>query len=66
MSVKAYDAHNGVEKIIRNVTRIAVYNGEMFITDVNDVEFVISSDEIGHHVFYISDNKVRKDHDYFD
>ena len=63
MKVKLYDAHNGVEKVIKNVVKIAMYNGEMFITDNNDVEFVLPPDEIGHHVAYITDNKVRKNND---
>ena len=59
MKVKLYDARNGVEKVIKNVVSVAMYNGKMIITDNNDVEFVLPQDEIGNHVAYIADNKAR-------
>lgn len=63
MKIKMYDALNGVEKIVKDVVKIAVYSEQIFITDIHGTEFFVPSDESENYCLYITDNKVRKNND---
>ena len=56
ISVKMFDALNGVEKTVRHVESVAIYNGQMRIKDCQDVEFVLPSDEFEQNCIYIADD----------
>lgn len=62
ISVKMFDALNGVEKTVRHLESIAIYNGQMRCKENdNDAEFFISEDELEHYCFYISDDIITVD-----
>lgn len=55
-SVKMFDAEYGVEKTIRHVVSVSIYNGQMRGKDFQDVEFVLSSDVFENPCIYIADD----------
>ena len=55
-SVKMFDAENGVEKTIRHVVSVSIYNGQLRAKDFQDVEFVLPSDEFAHNCIYIDED----------
>lgn len=61
ISVKMFDALNGVEKTVRHLESIAIYNGQMRCKENDDVEFFIPEDDLEHYCFYISDDIITVD-----
>ena len=61
ISVTMFDALNRVEKIVRHLESIAIYNGQMCCKENDDVEFFITEDELEHYCFYISDVSITVD-----
>lgn len=56
MIVRMYDAEEGVTKEVKNVVRVAMYNGELKIKDNQEVEFFIPPDELEHYCIYVADD----------
>lgn len=61
VSVKMFDAENGVEKTVRHLESIAIYNGQMRCKKSEDVTFIIPADELEHYCFYISEDIITVD-----
>lgn len=61
ISVKMFDAENGVEKTVRHLESIAIYNGKMRCKESEGVEYIIPADEFEHYCFYISDDIITVD-----
>ena len=55
-SVKMFDAENGVEKTIRHVVSVSIYNGQMRVKDFQEVEFVLPPDKFEYNCIYITDD----------
>ena len=57
ISVKMYDALNGVEKTIRHAESCAIYNGQLRVKEKGTAtEFFIPEDELEHYCLFISDD----------
>lgn len=61
ISVKMFDAENGVEKTVRHLESISIYNGQMRCKESEDLAFIIFADELDHYCFYISDDIITVD-----
>ena len=57
ISVKMYDALNGVEKTVRHVESVAIYNGQIRVKEKGtETEFFIPEDESEHYCLFIADD----------